>query len=100
MARRKGRRSFGSMRQLPSGRWQARYRDLAGVQHTAPQTFATRPEAARFPAQVETDLARGEWTGLELAAVSPNTVAKAYRLLARIMDTAVEAGMIMMWWCS
>ena len=46
MARRKGRRSFGSMRQLPSGRWQARYRDLAGKPHTASQTFATRPEAA------------------------------------------------------
>jgi hypothetical protein len=62
MPRRKGRRSFGSLRQLPSGRWQARYRDAAGKSHTAPQTFATRPEAARFLAQVETDLARGEWT--------------------------------------
>src|SRR5829696_2613031 len=62
MTRRKGRRSFGSMRQLPSGRWQARYRDLAGKPHTASQTFATRPEAGRFLAQVETDLARGEWT--------------------------------------
>jgi hypothetical protein len=161
MARRKGRRSFGSMRQLPSGRWQARYRDSAGVQHTAPQTFASRPEAARFLAQVETDLARGEWTdpragrvsfaewagrwqetttnlrpntralhgyllrrfllpafadttladldlmavrswlaGLEREAVSPNTVAKAYRLLARIMDTAVEAGLIVRNPCS
>ena len=48
MTRRKGRRSFGSVRQLPSGRWQARYRDLAGQPHTASQTFATRPEAARF----------------------------------------------------
>ena len=161
MARRKGRRSFGSVRQLPSGRWQARYRDLAGVPHMAPQTFATRPEAARFLAQVETDLARGEWTdpragrvsfaewagrwqetttnlrpntralhayllrrfllpafagtaladvdlmavrswlaGLEDGVVSPNTVAKAYRLLARIMDTAVEAGMIVRNPCS
>jgi integrase len=155
MAPRKGRRSFGSLRQLPSGRWQARYHDAAGKTHTAPETFATRPEAARFLAQVETDLARGEWTdpragrvslaewaarwqatttnlrpntralhgyllrrfllpafadtaladldlmavrswlaGLEREAVSPNTVAKAYRLLARIMDTAVEAGLL------
>jgi hypothetical protein len=62
MARRKGRRSFGSLRQLPSGRWQARDRDAAGKSHTAPETFTTRPEAARFLAQVETDLARGEWT--------------------------------------
>ena len=50
------------MRQLPSGRWQARYPDLTGKSHTAPQTFASKPEAARFLAQVQTDLARGEWT--------------------------------------
>jgi hypothetical protein len=59
MPRRKGRRPFGSLRQLPSGRWQARYRDAAGNPHTAPQTFGTRPQATRFLAQVETDLARG-----------------------------------------
>jgi hypothetical protein len=70
MTRRKGRRSFGSVRQLPSGRWQARYRDLAGKPHTASQTFATRPEAARFLAQVETDLARGEWTDPRAGRVS------------------------------
>ena len=46
------RRRFGTVRKLPSGRWQARYRDPAGKTHTAPQTFATRPEAARFLAQV------------------------------------------------
>jgi integrase len=158
---RKGRRSFGSVRRLPSGRWQARYRDAAGKTHAAPETFATRPEATRFLAQVETDLARGEWTdpragrvlfaewaarwretttnlrpntralhayllrrfllpafadtaladldlmavrswlaGLEREAVSPNTVAKAYRLLARIMDTAVEAGLLVRNPCS
>ena len=38
--------------------------------------------------------------GLEREAVSPNTVAKAYRLLARIMDTAVEAGLIVRNPCS
>jgi integrase len=70
MPRRKGRRSFGSVRQLPSGRWQARYRDAAGKSHTAPETFATRPEAARFLAQVETDLARGEWTDPRAGRVS------------------------------
>jgi integrase len=155
MPRRKGRRSFGSVRQLPSGRWQARYRDVTGKSHTAPETFTTRPEATRYLAQVETDLGRGEWTdpragrvsfaewagrwqatttnlrpntralhgyllrrfllpsfadtaladldlmavrswlaALEAERVSPNTVAKAYRLLARIMDTAVEAGLL------
>src|SRR4030095_12179437 len=70
MPRRKGRRSFGSLRQLPSGRWQARYRDAAGKSHTASETFATRPQAARFLAQVETDLARGEWTDPRAGRVS------------------------------
>src|SRR4029453_14769457 len=70
MTPRKGRRSFGSLRQLPSGRWQARYRDATGKSHTAPQTFATRPQAARFLAQVETHLARGEWTDPRAGRVS------------------------------
>jgi integrase len=161
MARRNDRRAFGSLRRLPSGRWQARYRDPTGRSHTAPQTFTTKPEAARYLAQVQTDLARGEWTdpragrvafaewavrwqatttnlrpntkalhayllhrfllpafgsttladidlmavrawlaGLEAQPVSPNTVAKAYRLLARIMDTAVEAGVLLRNPCS
>jgi hypothetical protein len=34
------------------------------------------------------------------SAASPNTVAKAYRLLGRIMDTAVEAGLIVRNPCS
>jgi integrase len=38
--------------------------------------------------------------GLEREAVSPNTVAKAYRQLARIMGTAVEAGLIVRNPCS
>ena len=34
--RRKRARSFGTARRLPSGRWQVRYYDQAGVRHTAP----------------------------------------------------------------
>src|SRR4029450_2048093 len=70
MPRQKGRRSFGSMRQLPSGRWQARYRDTAGKTHTAPQTFATRPEAARVLAQGEAGPGRGGWTDPRAGRVS------------------------------
>jgi integrase len=150
-----GRRRFGSVRRLPSGRWQARYRTSDGRQHTAPQTFPTRTEAIRYLTMVEVDLSRGQWTNprlgratfsawaerwqqtttnlrpntrvlqsyllrrfllpafgstplvdldvmavrawlaeLEAASVHPSTRAKAYRLLARILDTAVEAGRI------
>jgi excisionase family DNA binding protein len=56
------RRRFGSVRRLPSGRWQARYRTSDGRQHTAPETFAAKADAARHLAQVETDLSRGQWS--------------------------------------
>ena len=35
------RRTFGTIRQLPSGRWHARFRDRDGQQKSAPQTFTT-----------------------------------------------------------
>jgi integrase len=56
------RRRFGSVRRLPSGRWQARYRTNDGRQHTAPETFATKTAATRHLAQVEADLSRGQWS--------------------------------------
>ncbi|HEY2956651.1 MAG TPA: tyrosine-type recombinase/integrase [Actinomycetota bacterium] len=57
-----GRRRFGSVRRLPSGRWQARYRTPDGRLHTAPQTFATKTDATRFLVQAEADLTRGTWS--------------------------------------
>jgi integrase len=56
------RRRFGSVRRLPSGRWQARYRTNDGRQHTAPETFAAKTDATRHLAQVEADLSRGQWS--------------------------------------
>ncbi len=63
------RRQFGTVRKLPSGRWQARYRDPAGRQHTAPVTFATKAEASRYLATVETDVLRGEWIDHRLGRI-------------------------------
>ncbi|KAB1094827.1 site-specific integrase [Micromonospora aurantiaca] len=54
-------RRFGRVRQLPSGRWQARYRGPDGLDHSAPRTFATRREADQFLAMVEGDIARDRW---------------------------------------
>jgi integrase len=147
------RRRFGSVRRLPSGRWQARYRTSDGRQHTAPETFATKTDATRHLAQVETDMARGQWSDprlgrttfaewaarweattinlrantratyrnllrryllptfgpvpladldamavrawlarLERDGVGASTRAKSYRLLSRILGTAIESG--------
>jgi integrase len=152
--RHKRARSFGTIRRLPSGRWQVRYYDQAGIRHTAPRTFPSKADASRYLAQVEADLLRGAWTDPRLARitfgewaerwwqttadlrpgtrtvyryllrrfllpafasaplgridpmtvrswlaglhqrgeVTPTTIAKAYRLLRRILNVAVEAG--------
>ena len=55
------RRHFGTVRKLPSARWQARYRDGSGRLVSAPGTFATKGDAYRFLATVEADLARGQY---------------------------------------
>jgi integrase len=149
--KRKGRRMFGTVRKLPSGRWQARYWDDKGRRQTAPHTFLTKADAARYLALVEADLTRGlfhdprrgaipfgEWAdrwmdnaelrpttrdlygyllrrfikptfeAVTLAEIddvmvedwlaelrtrpklSSSTIAKAYRLLARILGAAVK----------
>lgn len=56
------RRQFGSVRKLPSGRWQARFVDRHNVHHVGPTTFTTKAEANRYLSMVEADLSRGEWT--------------------------------------
>lgn len=144
------RRDFGTIRRLPSERWQARYNGLDGKRITAERTFATRAEAASYLAGVQADLDRGMYldpvAGVETfgeyattwlaqradlrprtaelyegllnrhllpylasvplarltpatvrrwhagrlqAGVGPSTVAKAYRLLKTILNTAV-----------
>ena len=65
-----GRRRSGSVRKLASGRWQARYLDPSDGRVTAPETFATKTEAQRRLAAVETDLGRGDWYDPK-AATSP-----------------------------
>ena len=54
-----GKRTFGTVRRLPSGRWQARYPDARGSMLPAPITFRTKGDAHRFLASVEADQARG-----------------------------------------
>ncbi len=56
------RRRFGAVRKLPSGRWQVRYRHPATDRYrTAPGTFGTKTEAARWLSMLEADMLRGVW---------------------------------------
>jgi integrase len=54
-------RQFGTVRRLPSRRWQARYSDGSGRKVPADRTFPTKADAARFLASVQTDMARGQF---------------------------------------
>lgn len=58
---RRQRRRFGRVRKLPSGRYQVRHPGSNGLLVPAPETFATKAEAARYLATVETDQLRGRW---------------------------------------
>ncbi|QZY50681.1 hypothetical protein [Leucobacter tenebrionis] len=61
------REGWGSLRKLPSGRWQARYPGPDGEMYTArtdddkPLTFLTKTDAREWLASVHTQIARGSW---------------------------------------
>ena len=53
-------RDFGTIRRLPSGRWQAYYWH-EGSRHNAPGTFSLKVEASDWLAGARADINRGEW---------------------------------------
>lgn len=59
-------RGFGSIRRLPSGRYQARYTGPDTAVHKAPNTFDTRLDAEAWLTDRRREISRGDW-----AAVSP-----------------------------
>lgn len=56
-----GKRRFGRVRRLPSGRWQARYKGPDGIDRPAANTFASKTEAERWLALTEAEIVRGDW---------------------------------------
>jgi integrase len=56
-----GRRRFGRLRQLPSGRWQARYPGPDGKDHAAPCTFDGKRSADQWLTLKEAEIKRGDW---------------------------------------
>jgi integrase len=66
-----GKRSFGSIRQLPSGRWQARYSTPAGKSITAPKTFAAKLHAEAWLADRKREIDTALWNP---AAATPRRI--------------------------
>jgi integrase len=61
MATGKGRRRFGRIRRLPSGRYQARYLGPDGVDRPADDTFDTKGDAADWLTLKEAEILEGDW---------------------------------------
>src|ERR1700676_4532730 len=59
--RRKSRRTFGAVSELPSGRYRASYLAPDGKRRAGPTTFATVADADAWLASASTDVNRGEW---------------------------------------
>ncbi|WP_258572573.1 tyrosine-type recombinase/integrase [Actinomadura parmotrematis] len=55
------RRRFGRIRELPSGRFQARYLGPDNIDRPAPHTFATKRDAEQWLVLKEAEIKRGEW---------------------------------------
>ncbi|MCZ2857446.1 site-specific integrase [Blastococcus sp. VKM Ac-2987] len=56
-----GKRIYGTVRRLASGRYQARWFGPEGKQHPAPRTFATKTDANRWLAHHQAAVDKGEW---------------------------------------
>ncbi len=78
MAGRKGRRQFGWVRQLASGRWQASYLAPTGRRLTAPKTFVRKQDGGRWLSLVEADIARGVWRDPVAAEVALGDYAETW----------------------
>jgi integrase len=61
MAPTRDKRSFATIRRLPSGRYQVRYTAPDGVRYTAPSTFAARIDAEAYIVSKRRDIDRKVW---------------------------------------
>jgi integrase len=95
-------RHFGNARELPSGRWQVRYRGPDGKLRPAPNTFKDKRSAQRWLSLKEAEIARGEWIDPDagkvtveewgrrwLASVEPSLKPKTRELYGSLLRTLV-----------
>lgn len=99
-----GKRRFGRVRRLPSGRWQARYKGPDGIDRPAPATFATKRAADVWLSKTEVEIFSDQWLDPAAGAtpfgeyasawieerpgLRPHTVAMYRYMLRRYLDPA------------
>ena len=72
------RRTFGYVRKLPSGKYQASYLIPTGERATAPQTFISKLEADSWLSEIRTDLNRGKWRDPNKGSITLKNYAEKY----------------------
>ncbi|MFI1394240.1 tyrosine-type recombinase/integrase [Streptomyces sp. NPDC020681] len=91
MGNKKGRRrTFGAVRKLPSGRYQARYPGADDVMRPAPETFETTRDADDWLAEKQTEIRRGDWQDPDAGAVNFKEYALRWVKERRLSDTTDE----------
>jgi uncharacterized protein YfaQ (DUF2300 family) len=70
-------RQFGTIRRLPSGRFQARFTDLTGERRTAPVTFTTKKAASAWLSETESAIQSGRGKSPEEVAADEREAAAA-----------------------
>lgn len=71
-------RSFGRIRQLRSGRWQARYPGPDGIDRPAPYTFERKRDAQVWLTNKEAEILRDDWIDPDAAKVGFKDYAEAW----------------------
>ncbi|KJK58348.1 tyrosine-type recombinase/integrase [Saccharothrix sp. ST-888] len=88
---RNNRRRFGSVRQLPSGRWQVRYYDPeTGERRPDEETYATKTDAEVRLSQLEADISRGVWTDPDAGKVNFGEYATTWLKERKLEETTRE----------
>lgn len=72
------RRTFGYVRKLPSGKYQASYLSPSGERVQAPKTFAGKLEADSWLSEIRTDLNRGKWKDPNNGSITLNEYAQKF----------------------
>ncbi|MDX3364047.1 site-specific integrase [Streptomyces sp. ME02-6978.2a] len=101
--KRKSRRTFGRVRKLPSGRFQARYPGPDGVLRPADRTFATSTDADRWLSKKRIEIEEGrwldpaegqttvrDWAARWLAAVSPQLKHKTQASYRSLINSRIN----------
>jgi integrase len=84
------RREWGRVRQLASGRWQARYPSPDGRLLPAPDTFDTRKQAAAWLAHKQAEIARDDWIDPDAGKVTFGEYSARWIAERTLSDTTRE----------